>query len=84
MIWGWVKRNQNNVRFVAAVKNDPVVLVGGTVTNVGRFANGQFANVQQLVRKPHFLHVLFTVFKAEMIEAFVQGDYNVNRMKKTE
>ena len=45
MIWGWVKRNQNNVRFVAAVKNDPVVLVGGTVTNVGRFANGQFANV---------------------------------------
>ena len=45
MIWGWVKRNQNNFRFVAAVKNDPVVLVGGTVTNVGRFANGQFANV---------------------------------------
>ena len=45
MIWGWVKGDQNNVRIAEAVKNDPVVLVGGAVTNVGRFANGQFANV---------------------------------------
>ena len=45
MIWGWVKGDQNNVRIAEAVKNDPVVLVGGAVTNVGRFANGQFSNV---------------------------------------
>ena len=40
MIWGWVKGDQNNVRIAEAVKNDPVVLVGGAVTNVGRLANG--------------------------------------------